>query len=607
MNMFDRLLRFNSNEAGGESGPSAGELLFDEATYHFVSTDIVDGNQAQWKNRNLDTQPGKNIIYNSSGLLPNEGTFTGGSFTQHFANGPNYTSSAARLNLNAHAGGGTSGSYYKPYFNRTLPVGSYTFYCKMKSNTVGVVQKVRWGPSTAGATIIMDVDDNWTQFSFGFTVSSAGANNGLFIAAQIGLGAQSILIDEMQLYSNLETVPAYIDDGNDGHAAKPYGIRNPITKNGNFVTNSTLALHSPSFPIDKSWSEMTAMFAVKIESDTTQILWSCITDAFYGSLNNVSLSIVSGEPGFPHAGVNRTGKLTSQGFTFIGFTFGAGSSRSWVNDVRVAIGSGSAAIRAQILSALCRLPATSPLLGDCAFFTIWDSQFSEDEWAVAIERGREILTELSATTIARNWYLAEGDSITNAFSAPQGESYAHRMATELFDNNEYVGHLNLGTGGHTLSFLEGELAETLVRISEVQAGGGTAIISVLIGRNDHATLISNAACDAYWVRLKAYYSALRNAGALVIAITALPSGTAATNGGPAGSWETYRNYLNGLIRGDTSQYDALADFGNPSVGIMGDVATCENTTYYSSDGVHPYPAGHILLAAIIKPIIQSLL
>lgn len=580
------------------------ELLSDSAIYDFLAT-AVGASDSTWKNRLVATSPSKNIIYNSSGLLPNEGTFTAGSFTQHFADGPNFVGGAARLNTNASAGGGTSGAYYKPYFNRNLPAGSYTFKCKMKSNVAGVTQKLRWGTSTAGATTLLDVTDVWTEFSFGFT---SVTNNGLFIASQISLGAMSVLIDELQLYNNLETIPAYTADGNDGHISKAFGVQTPISKNGVFVTNSALGIHSPAFPVAKTWTAMTFLFAVRVTSDTDQSLWACITDAYYGTLNNVNLNINSGQPQFTFGLVNGSGKLNNQDFVIIGANFNAGNSESFINEVRISNDSGSGTINAQIFSLFCRLAATNPFLGDIAFCTIWDRKLTLPEWHLAAAQARERLVTMNAPYRNRNWYIAHGDSITVAYNAPQGPSFAYQMATALFTGGEHIGHINLATGGYTLSLVEGGLSTMLARIEEVKLGRGKAIVSILVGRNDNGTLISNAACDAYWIRLKALYTSLRNAGAKVIAITPLPAGTIATNGGPAGSWETYRNYLGGLMRAEPAAYDALADFGNPSVSIMGDVATANDATYYvSSDMVHPMLAGHNILVTIFQPILQSFL
>lgn len=595
------------------SGAESDEVVIpigSSAVYDFISSD-VGASSATWKNLNVATTPSKNIIYNSSGLLPNEGTFTAGSITNHFADGPNYTGGAAKLNLNAHAGGGTSGSYYKPFFNRTLPVGNYTFKMMAKSATAGVTQLIRWGMSTAGATTIFSVTDTWTQFSISFSVSNSGSNNGLFIAAQIGLGAQSILIGEFQLYNNLDTIPDYTSDGNDGHISKPYGIRTPINKNGIYVTNDSLAIHSPAFPIAKAWTEMTLLFAIRVTSDADQSLWACITDAYYGSLSNVNLNVNSGQPQFSFGLVSGSGKLTNQDFIILGCKYAVGTSESYVNEVRVGVDSGNGTITAQIFSLFCRLAAvgsTNPFLGDIAFCTIWDRALTSSEWYLATSQARERLDVMSAPYKNRSWYIAHGDSITVAYSAPQGPSFAFQMATTSFTGSEYIGHVNLATGGYTLSLVEGGLSAILSRIAEAKLGGGKAIVSILVGRNDNATLISNAACDAYWVRLKAMYTSIRNAGAKMIAITPLPSGTAATNGGPNGSWETYRNYLSGLMRAEPSAYDALADFGNPSVSIMGDVATANNATYFvSSDMVHPMKAGHDILAGIFQPIVQSFL
>lgn len=581
--------------------------IFNTAVYEFISTSVIDGNQAQWKNLRLQTNPSKNIIYNSSGLIPQEGSFSG-TVTNYFANGPTYANGATRVTVLNTVGGESTSAFYKPFTARQLPVGSYVFKCKIKTGTAGVTQNLRYGFSTTSATTNFTVDDNWTTLTINGTVSSAVASNFIVIGTQIGAGNQAFLIDELQFYSSAETIPNYVDDGNDGHIAKPFGIRNPITKNGNYITNSTLAMASPQYPLPKTWSAMTVLFAIQITADTTQILLSTILDAFQGtSATTLTLSIINGEPAFP-AAVNRTGKLNNQNFVIIGFSFNNTDSRSYVNEVLVrSTGIPASSFNAQILSILNRLPTTSPLLGDCAVIGIWDTKLSDADWYRAVASARNKVTTMGGTFNNRNWLIAVGDSITASFSAPQGESYAYRMVTEVFTGSEYIGEANFGVGGYTLSILESQLSLVLTRISEVKKGGGEAIVSVLIGRNDNGTLTSNAACDAYWVRLKAYYTSCRNAGAKLIAITALPSGTAATNGGPSGSWETYRNYLNGLMRSEPSAYDALADFGNPAVSIMGDVATCENITYYAADGVHPYPAGHVILAGLFKPIIQSLI
>ncbi|MGC3945356.1 MAG: SGNH/GDSL hydrolase family protein [Chryseolinea sp.] len=601
-------LLFTQVLSKGSGGGAAVPVSFD-SLYDFVSADL-GANDASWKNKKLVAVPSKNIIYNSSGLIPSEGSFGSGgaSITQHFANGPNYSGSAVKIVLSATVGGESTGSFWKPFFNRQFNVGDYIFRCKMKTAVPGVTQKIRWGFSTTSPTNLLDIDDNWQTVSMPFTSASNAFNYYIAVGSQLSLGGQSILVDELQLYSTADTIPNYTDDGNDGHINKPFGARYPITKNGSFVTNTPLALISPSYPDAKTWSEMTFLIALRVNSDATQIILSTLDDSGLGTTTStLNYILTAGEISVSVAAENRTGKLTNQGFVVLGFSFNGSSSYSYVNEVTIRISTGRAAFAAQVMSLLCRLATSSPVLGDVAFVDIWDTQMTTSQWAANVRKARLRLVEMGASAATRNWYIAEGDSITASFSNPQGESYAYRMSPELFNTSEYLGILDLGTGGHTLSIVESELSYMLARIAEVIAGGGKAIVSLLIGRNDNGTLISNGACDAYWVRLKAYYASCRAAGAKVIAISCLPSGLNATNGGPSGSWETYRNYLNGLMRAEPSAYDALADFGNPSVSIMGDVATCENTTYYEPGGVHPYPGGHTILATIIKPVIQSLL
>jgi len=590
----------------------AGLVPVPDAVYEFASVDVV-GSQASWKNRLVAAAVSKNIIYNSSGFIPSEGTFSGGSITQHFADGPNYTKGAAKVNINAQVGGETSGAFYKPFFNRNFPVGTYTFKCKIKTAVPGVTQKIRYGFTTTSPANLMDADDTWQDLTMNFTSSNAGSNYYMTIGAQISLGAQSVLIDELQLYSTADTIPAYTDDGNDGHINKPYGARFPITKNGDFVTSNSLAILSPAYPVPKNWTEMTIVMVFRVTSSATQVLFSATTDSFYGTTEaGLSIVVSSGELAPTIANKLGTGNLNGQGFVMAGFTYKAtpDSSDFFINDLMIETSTDVAftALNAQILTILGRFPANSVFVGDVAYCKIWDARLSRAQCKTAAHQARQYMATIGAPLTRRNWYIGEGDSITASYSPPQGQSFAYKMTAETFTGSQTtISHLNLATGGHNLATVEGDLAYMLQRIREVSAGGGKCIVSLLIGRNDNATLISNAACNAYWVRLKAYYAACRNAGAYVIAITCLPSGTIATNGGPSGSWETYRLYLRGLMLADSTAYDAIADFGDPAT-TMGNVTNANNATYYdSSDMVHPYPAGHTLLAALIKPIIQGLL
>jgi hypothetical protein len=126
------------------------------------------------------------------------------------------------------------------------------------------------------------------------------------------------------------------------------------------------------------------------------------------------------------------------------------------------------------------------------------------------------------------------------------------------------------------------------------------ILFVNLGAND--LNVGNADPTTIFAAFKAYGQARRAVGWKVVWSTILPT-TRAGNVG-AGGFNVQRGILNTSISGDTSWYDALADFAaDPTVGPD---AAASNVTYYP-DGTHPSLATHQILAPIAATAINSIM
>ena len=130
--------------------------------------------------------------------------------------------------------------------------------------------------------------------------------------------------------------------------------------------------------------------------------------------------------------------------------------------------------------------------------------------------------------------------------------------------------------------------------------GKQGVLHVLIGINDifymqtSAGIAAGITISTIFNNLKTYCLARRAAGWNKIVVGTLTS----SNLG-----ESQRESLNTLIRGDSSFYDALADYAADSrIGADGAYAS---TTYFL-DGTHPTTTGQQIMAGIATAAIQSL-
>lgn len=143
------------------------------------------------------------------------------------------------------------------------------------------------------------------------------------------------------------------------------------------------------------------------------------------------------------------------------------------------------------------------------------------------------------------------------------------------------------------------------------AAGKNVIYGYLIGSNDGASLITQAAVDTYWTDIKAYNAAIRGAGAKLVYGTQIADNTnvaydstsITTVGGLApGAYAGTKAYLRALALAEPSNYDALCDFqADPNL------ATYSATYFESTSSRHPNALGHSVMATRFASAVQSLL
>lgn len=192
-----------------------------------------------------------------------------------------------------------------------------------------------------------------------------------------------------------------------------------------------------------------------------------------------------------------------------------------------------------------------------------------------------------------NGYIAEGDSITQGYSATGQVGYAQQLATMA---PRLPVNFIQAVSGNTMSDVEARLATTSANCASIIANGMQPIVFMMVGMNDKNAITSDAA--AYFARITAYAATVRSYGAKFIACTV----TASDPVQYASFESTGRPALNALIRAGNANFDAVCDFaGDSRLNVWG-------ATYFA-DGQHPNDAGHSImrdvLISAIAPIRRS--
>lgn len=187
-----------------------------------------------------------------------------------------------------------------------------------------------------------------------------------------------------------------------------------------------------------------------------------------------------------------------------------------------------------------------------------------------------------------------GDSLTVGTGAGAGEDYPTQLLDLLPGGSAAYTSNNIGVGGRT--------AATWAPLYLSDVGHYSSVLKKVIclywaGTND---IFAGASAATVYANLQTFWAGVRAQGIKVIATTIIARGNF-----DAGM-EVIRLALNVLIRSDTSLYDGLCD-----VALLSQFdapADCANGAYYNtSDNVHLVAGGYALVAAAMKPIVESVL
>lgn len=191
-------------------------------------------------------------------------------------------------------------------------------------------------------------------------------------------------------------------------------------------------------------------------------------------------------------------------------------------------------------------------------------------------------------------YEAAGDSITAGSGVPAGYPLLINVSSKRVVVDD------LGVGGSGMPNAPTTVIDNLV----VTGSNCNVVASELYGYNDFAVGHSTS---QFLSELASWADARRTAGVLVICSTLLPSQDASASG-----YNAWRDTVNTTLvtyapgGGGTQHCDGLADYASDS--IMGpDNSPTVNPTYWQGLGPHPTTLGQQRLAAVIQPVLLSLL
>jgi len=177
-------------------------------------------------------------------------------------------------------------------------------------------------------------------------------------------------------------------------------------------------------------------------------------------------------------------------------------------------------------------------------------------------------------------YIFDGDSITAGNRVGENQDYPYN--TWILIERTVDNYQNIGIGSQTVAQMLAKVNSDV--ISRFNPNKRNAVI-LLGGINDIA--LGSTEAEVY-TDLKAYWSAIRGAGGIIIAATLLP----------ATGYLTERNNLNTLIKSDPSLYDGMIDFASNT--LIGQDDDQLNTDYYLPDELHPNYNGNKIMASDAK-------
>lgn len=193
------------------------------------------------------------------------------------------------------------------------------------------------------------------------------------------------------------------------------------------------------------------------------------------------------------------------------------------------------------------------------------------------------------------YLITHGDSLTSGVGATNGQTWPYQLA--LMYSDRMVSITNAAVAGSIYGNLN--ISGPSVIDTCYDARKKTNIVIAFGGIND---FIGNRPPSQVYTSVQLYCADRRAAGFKVIVCTVTPCSSVGT----ASSYEANRQALNVSLRANYRTFaDGLVDFAADSrIGPAGAEA---DTTYYATDLVHMNNKGYSVLAALIKPVVDSLL
>lgn len=261
----------------------------------------------------------------------------------------------------------------------------------------------------------------------------------------------------------------------------------------------------------------------------------------------------------------------------------------YINNIRIAF--NQTAIIPQTISNINLFGQPGGFMnGSISSLGVWKSRLSKSQVnTVTNTYISRILAKGGSYFDIDTYWIIEGDSISS--NGGYSVDIQSHFTPTLQSTNYAANGKSLGAPGDSgaNTVFSGQ-SQVYGDISGQTGAGRNVIFSLFIGANGVPSMTSTAEADTWYANWCIYILGAKAAGANTIACTILDNSNI--------SDKTYINYVNGLIRGDTSKYDALCDF-NANTSL-----TPATPTYFS-DGQHPNSAGQAIMTTIMLPCIEE--
>jgi lysophospholipase L1-like esterase len=554
-------------------------------------------------NRAALTAPSKNIINFDTGDIRTV-TVTNVTTTKNFATIDGVL--ATRFQITNAANGLFLWSGTAP------PAGTYKYSYKVRMNAGEGSKDLRHGNSIVGYATATISDAAWTTLTGTFTASGANYTSWSLVPAVAAVLPFDLLVGEVQFHEDDgNALPAFSAEPPPAWHAKASllsqlgAVRGTIKRDDmvlDLENTGSAVLKANTWPATRTFTEFSAIALFRNRLAAAGQILVTETDAALGTnANTMQIGVaVAGTLNMQPVNAGFTNiNVLGQGWHPAGLRLKDGSRQCFFHEIEL---NSSSAAWAGFPARLLRLGGqtfSSPMDGDLILMDAWGEYLEDADWYAAVQRCRDI-AGLCGETMGtfRNFYIAEGDSRTALLNT----SYAYLMGNA----GEFTPNLflrNFAVSGSSAATLTARLPNVQRAVDQAVMAGARPIISVLVGTNDATAVAASGAAAYYTGTLKplwAAYKAMTDAvGGRFIAATELPRG----NDVPG--YEAERVTLNGLIRGDATLYDALADFASDPV--MGDPDSFTLTPGNWTDALHPNAAGHLLLKPYMRAALASVM